>query len=122
VDLQTPLSDFESLLSTLCQQVLVAHLLDTFSTHLLTTLPGRRHQPPQHQQPYGITAGLPKGLAMPSSGLKQDWLAYVAALPDADQPAVVGLPANIERSLALGHSKRLLALLRQFNAVQVGTE
>jgi hypothetical protein len=93
--------------------------LDTFSTHLLTALPGRRQQH-QRQQPYGIAAGLPKGLAMPSSGLKQDWLMYVAALPDADQPGVLGLPANIERSLALGHSKRLLVSLRRINAAQVG--
>lgn len=49
-------------------------------------------------------------------------MGYVAALPDADQPAVLGLPANIERSLALGHSKRLLTSLRQINAVEVGEE
>lgn len=67
-----------------------------------------------------MASGLPKGLALPASGLKQDWLAYVAALPDADQPAVLGLPANIGRSIALGHSRRLLASLRQISAAQVG--
>lgn len=65
-----------------------------------------------------MASGLPKGLALPASGLKQDWLAYVAALPD--QPAVLGLPANIGRSIALGQSRRLLASLRQISAAQVG--
>lgn len=104
-----------------CVQVLVAHLLDTFNAHLLTALP-RQHQqqPRQLQQPYGISVGLPKGLALPTSGLKQDWLAYAAALPSVDQPSVLGLPANIGRSIALANSKRLLASLRQINVAQVG--
>lgn len=100
----------------------MAHLLDTFTTHLLTTVPSRqqRQATQQQQQQNGIAAGLPKGLPMPATGLKQDWLSFVAALPDADQPAVLGLPANIERSIALGQSRRLLASLRQIGAAQVG--
>lgn len=98
----------------------MAHLLDTFNTQLLTTWPGSRRQQ-QQQHWLGIASGLPQGLLMPASGSKQDWLAYVAALPDADAPHVLGLPASIERSMALGHSKRLLAALRQINAGQVRT-
>jgi hypothetical protein len=104
--------------------VLSAHLLDTFSQHLLTTLPGRTSQQQQQQQqqrqlPYGITACLPRSLALPTSGQKHDWLAYVAELPDTDQPAALGLPANVKRSMALGHFKAQLASLRQMNAAQV---
>lgn len=98
--------------------VLSAHLLDTFSQQLLTTLPGRASQQ-QRQLPYGITACLPRSLALPTSGQKQDWLAYVAALPDTDQPAALGLPANVKRSMALGHFRTQLASLRQMNAAQV---
>lgn len=101
-------------------QVLLAHLLDTFNTQLLTTLPSRHHhQQQQLQHAYGITAGLPKGLVLPTSGQTQDWLTYAAALPNMDQPGVLGLPANIGRSIALGNSKRLLAALRQLNVAQV---
>jgi hypothetical protein len=103
-----------------CYQVLVSHLLDCFSTHLLTTLPSSRQHQPRWQQACGMATGLPRGLSLPASGQKQEWLAYVAALPDVDQPAVLGLPANIGRSIALGHSRRLLASLRQINAAQVG--
>jgi hypothetical protein len=101
-------------------QVLLAHLLDTFNTQLFTTLPSRhRQQQQQLQQAYGITSGLPKGQMLPTSGQKQDWLTYAAALPNVDQPGVLGLPANIGRSIALGNSKRLLAALRQLNVAQV---
>jgi hypothetical protein len=103
-------------------QVLSAHLLDTFSQHLLTTLPGRsshHHHQQQRQLPYGITACLPRSLVLPTSGQKQDWLTYVAALPDSDQPAALGLPANVKRSMALGHFRAQLASLRQMNAAQV---
>lgn len=104
-------------------QVLLAHLLDTFSTHLLPALPRGTHQHQQQQRmqtsAVGMAAGLPRGIALPSSGLKQDWLTYVSALPDTDQPAVMGLPANIQRSIALSHSRRLLASLRHINAAQV---
>jgi len=108
-------------------KVLVSHLLDTFNAQLLTALPSRLQQQQQQQQykllrpGFGMSAGLPTSQALPTSGAKQDWLAFITALPDADQPCVLGLPANIERSIALGCGKRLLASLRDISTLQVRT-
>lgn len=96
--------------------------MDTFNGQLLTALPSRLQQQQQYRQlrpGFGMSAGLPTSQALPTSGAKQDWLALIAALPDADQPCVLGLPANIERSIALGCGKRLLASLRDISTLQV---
>lgn len=97
-------------------QVLLAHLRAIFTPDLLTTLPstatGRRQQ--QQRLP-----GLSQAVGpFPATGAKQDWQAYVATLPDTDAPEVFGLPANIERAVALGSSKGLLTALRQMGTAQ----
>lgn len=106
-------------------QVLLAHLVDTFNNQFLTALPPtatQQRRPPgsRQQARIGIAAGLAGSRAMPLSGDKQEWLAFIAALPDMDQPHVFGLPANIERAQLLGTSRQLLAALRKLGSVQVG--
>jgi hypothetical protein len=108
-------------------QVLLAHLSSIFQPQLLTALPaaaaaaygrsasGRRLQQQQLRLP-GLAASVGP---MPASGSKQEWQAFVAALPDADAPEVFGLPANIERAMAMANSRQLLAALRQMGAAQV---
>jgi hypothetical protein len=58
---------------------------------------------------------------LPLTGAKHDWLAYIALLPDSDSPELFGLPANIERAVAVSSSRRLLAALRQMQVSQVGS-
>eukprot|EP00878_Enallax_costatus_P013542 GHUV01014158.1.p1 GENE.GHUV01014158.1~~GHUV01014158.1.p1 ORF type:complete len:511 (+),score=158.79 GHUV01014158.1:164-1696(+) len=98
-------------------RVLVAHLKAIFTLDLLTARPptttGRRQQQQQRLPGLSQTA-----TPLPLTGAKQDWQAYVATLPDTDAPEVFGLPANIERAVALGSSKRLLAALRQMGTAQ----
>jgi hypothetical protein len=106
-------------------QVLLAHLGSIFQPDLLTALPaaaaygrsasGRRLQQQQLRLP-GLAASVGQ---LPASGSKQDWQAFVAALPDADAPEVFGLPANIERAMAMASSRQLLAALQQMGAAQV---
>jgi hypothetical protein len=109
-------------------QVLLAHLNSIFQPELLTALPaaeaaaaygrsasGRRLQQQQLRLP-GLAAAVG---AMPASGIKQDWQAFIAALPDADAPELFGLPANIERAMATANSRQLLAALRQMGVAQV---
>ncbi len=52
-------------------------------------------------------------LLVPPSTRRDDFLGAIASLPDADSPALFGLPANIERSAAQGSAERVLAQLRQ---------
>jgi hypothetical protein len=110
-------------------QVLLAHLGSIFQPELLTALPaaasaaayghsasGRRLQQQQQRRLPGLAASVGP---LPASGSKQDWQAFVAALPDADAPEVFGLPANIERAMAMANSRQLLAALQQMGAAQV---
>jgi hypothetical protein len=83
-------------------QVLVAYLHQLFRPEVLghsgkpSPLPGSR-------------------LMVPSSTRREDFLAAIAALPEADSPALFGLPANIERSVQQSSSERVLAQLRQMS-------
>lgn len=111
-------------------QVLAVHLLDTFNPAVLTALPPSAQQASAsaRQQAFGLAAGLARlqaattaasGRGLPVSGSKQEWLAFIARLPEDDAPRVFGLPANIGRALSLGTSRALLGSLRQLGAVQV---
>ncbi|KAF6261448.1 ATP-binding dynein motor region D5-domain-containing protein [Scenedesmus sp. NREL 46B-D3] len=109
-------------------KALLAHLNSIFQPELLTAFPtaaaavahgqspsGRRQQQQQQQRLPGLHAFVGP---MPVSGSKQDWQAFIAALPDADAPELFGLPANIERAMAAANSRQLLAALRQMGAAQ----
>lgn len=61
------------------------------------------------------------GLAapLPTSASKPEWGALLAGLPEADAPAAFGLPANIDKVVALAAGGRLTAALRQLSTGQV---
>ena len=49
-------------------------------------------------------------VVVPSSAHRQDYVALVAALPDADVPQLFSLPPNIDRSVQQAGSERLVVL------------
>lgn len=112
--------------TVLPNQVLLAHLASIFQPELLSTLPaaaagsngGRRTPQQQLKRLPGLA---PTAGPLPASGTKQDWQAFIATLPDTDAPELFGLPANIERAMAMANSRRLLAALRQMGTAQVST-
>jgi len=53
-----------------------------------------------------------KGISMPKAFSMEDLAAFVARLPDSDQPSVFGLPDNIERAVQRSMSTNVLDLLR----------
>ncbi|CAK4090165.1 unnamed protein product [Aphanomyces euteiches] len=57
-------------------------------------------------------ANLTKGLKMPSSDSRDDFVALIDHLPDADPPRTFGLPDNIERSVQRTASSAVIAQLR----------
>ena len=46
----------------------------------------------------GGVKALPFG-SLPVSHMKRDYISLISSLPDTDNPAIFGLPANIEQSL-----------------------
>lgn len=96
-------------------QVLMAHLQAIFRPDQLSALPVSANNRYQQQR----LPGMPQTVAaLPATAKKQEWQAYIATLPDTDTPDVFGLPANIERAVALGNSKRLLVALQQMGTAQ----
>jgi hypothetical protein len=86
-------------------QVLRAHLAAIFSPDVLPDASGRaRRRLP------GLPAQLPSGAA---ALRRQEWLSVVASLPERDDPALFGLPANIGRAAAAAQGAAALAALRR---------
>lgn len=92
---------------TWCVQVLRTYLAQIFSSSVLAA-------PGTHPQ---LLPGL--GRALPASTAKQDFTSLIEGLPEADDPALFGLPANIERSIQQANSTRVIGQLRQMSIAQV---
>ena len=60
-----------------------------------------------------------KGLVLPASSDAADYMSIVDALPDADDPALFGLPANINRATGRRSSSAVIAILKQITASKV---
>lgn len=56
---------------------------------------------------------------MPQSANVRDYVGVVNKVPDADAPALFGLPANIDRSVQRFNSSAVVAQLKQLAAVSV---
>ena len=52
-------------------------------------------------------------VVVPTSGHRQDYVQLVSELPDSDAPALFSLPLNIERSVQLANSDRVVSQLKQ---------
>ena len=53
-----------------------------------------------------------RGMRLPGSNNHHDYMALIHSLPDYDNPALFGLPENIERSLQRANSASVIAALR----------
>jgi hypothetical protein len=87
-------------------QMLQAHVEAIISPDLIPDAPSgraRRRLP-------SLPCALPAGSAALDRG---QWAALVAALPERDNPAVFGLPANIERAAAAAAATATLGALRR---------
>ncbi|KAK9815706.1 hypothetical protein WJX72_008353 [[Myrmecia] bisecta] len=59
-----------------------------------------------------------RNLVAPASAHAPDYLAFIAGLPDADVPALFGLPANIDRAAQQANSARVITQLKQMATSQ----
>ncbi|TPX45912.1 hypothetical protein SeLEV6574_g03556 [Synchytrium endobioticum] len=64
----------------------------------------------------GPSRQLAKGVVLPASGQHIDYIQTISALPDTDSPSLLGLPANIDRSMQQSASWNVLSQLAALRA------
>lgn len=58
-----------------------------------------------------------EALILPTSTGIQDFLAWVNRLPEREPPTYLGLPANAEKLLLVGHGKRMISNLSKITTL-----
>lgn len=58
-------------------------------------------------------------IVVPANASREDYVQLIKSLPDNDDPALFGLPANIDRSVQESKARMLTSKLKQLSSLEV---
>lgn len=73
--------------------------------------------PAAYEEDHKLVRGIDDELTVPSGTSMRDFAAWVDRLPEREPPTYLGLPANAEKLLLVGHGKRMIANLAKITTL-----